>query len=446
MKDDRLILGIDIGTTKAAAVIINTDRQLLGSARIQHDANIPGHPGFAEQDISVLFDAVRTVVCQLPEKLRTSVKAVGVTGQMHGIALTDENTTPITPLINWQDGRCDKDFLKKLNAATGYQLKTGFGCATLAWLNQNVKLPSNTTGCATIHDLLVAKLCELKKPVTDPTDAASWGLFDLHRLQWDTDAVKSAGISCNILPKVLPCSWLAGKTTKTQAEYFGIPSAIPVAVAIGDDQASLLATITEPEKQLALTLGTGGQVSAILPPAARSAEFPPDASYEYRPYPGKRFTIVAASLCGGSAWAWLVDNIQNWFAELNQPCPPKEQIYNRLNELGLKTKTKLTIKPNFIGERYAPELRGSIAGIDMENFDLSNIATALAKGIVENLKQMLPQQALFGRAEIVGSGNALGRNQLLQSMVEEVFNLPLKVHPGREETAVGAAINAASLI
>jgi len=446
LKDDRLILGIDIGTTKVAVVIINTDRQLLASARIQHDANIPGQPGFAEQDVDVLFDTVRTAVLQLPEELRSFVKAVGVTGQMHGIALTDEKTNPITPLINWQDGRCDEDFLKNLNAVTGYQLKTGFGCATLAWLSQNGKLPSNTTGCATIHDLLVAELCELKKPVTDPTDAASWGLFDLHRLQWDTNAVKAAGINCNILPKVLPCSWLAGRTTKTQAEYFGIPPAIPVAVAIGDDQASLQAIINEPQKQIALTLGTGGQISAILPSAVKPVKLPTDTKYEYRPYPGNRFTIVAASLCGGSAWAWLANNIQKWFAGLNQACPSKEQIYNRLNELGLKTQTKLTIKPNFLGERYAPELRGSIVGIDMENFDLSNIAIALAKGIIQNLKEMLPKQALEGRKQIVGSGNALGKNQLLQSMVEEVFNLPLKVHPGREETAVGAAINAASLI
>ncbi len=38
--------------------------------------------------------------------------------------------------------------------------------------------------------------------------------------------------------------------------------------------------------------------------------------------------------------------------------------------------------------------------------------------------------------------NALRKNSLLQSMVEEVFNLPLELSPCIEEAATGAAINA----
>jgi len=441
LEDRSLILGIDIGTTKVAAVIINTDHRLLASASIPHNAQLPGPPDYAEQDVNILLETARTVVHRLPEDVRSCIKAVGVTGQMHGTIVLDKKNNPLTPLITWQDGRCIADFLTHLNAAAGYELKTGFGCATLAWLCQNKKLPPGTAACATIHDLLVAVLCGLEKPITDPTDAASWGLFDLNSLQWDIDAVNAAQIPESILPEVLPCSTIAGRLSKEQAEQFGIPASIPVTVAIGDNQASLLATFTMPETQLALSLGTSAQLSAVLPPTTTATTLATNIKYEYRPYPGNRLAIVAAPLCGGSAWTWLVESIQKWFTDLCQPCPPKDEIYNKINQLGLHAKTNLTVKPNFLGERYDPDLRGLITGINMQNFDLPGLARALAKGIIENLKQMLPENALTGRTQIVGSGNALRKNPLLQSMVEEVFNLPLEMLHSIEEAATGAAVN-----
>lgn len=446
MNDRPLLLGVDIGTTKVAAVIAGPDRRPLASASIPHDAQLPADSACAEQDAKLLLDISRRAVRQLPDDLRRSVKAIGVTGQMHGIVLLDKDNNPLSPLITWQDGRCSEDFLKRLNTAAGYQLKTGFGCATLAWFSRNNKLPAGLKNCATIHDLLVARLCGLEKPVTDPTDAASWSLFDLKSLQWDFKAIEALGIPRAILPKVLPCSAMAGKVTKESAEQFGIPASIPVAAAIGDNQASLLGTLTDPENQLAITIGTGAQVSAVLPPSASVPKLPRDCRYDYRPFPGNRFAVVGASLAGGSAWAWLARTVEKWLSDLGQSCPPKEQIYDRLNELGSQAKDTLTIEPNFLGQRYDPEMRGTITGIEMDNFNLPSVARALAKGIVDGLKQMLPAEALAGRTQIIGSGNALRKNPLLQEMVKQVFNLPLEMPPAVEEAALGAAVNAASLV
>ena len=60
---------------------------------------------------------------------------------------------------------------------------------------------------------------------------------------------------------VVACGETIGKVTRASAEAFGIPFGVPVAAAIGDNQASLLATLREPEKELALPLGTGDERS-----------------------------------------------------------------------------------------------------------------------------------------------------------------------------------------
>ena len=473
-----MLLGIDIGTTKVAAVIVDAGGGVMASASRLHGADLPATMGRSEQDVGVIFKAVRTVVCDLPADLRGKVQAVGVTGQMHGVVVLDPQGGALTPLITWQDGRClEDDFLRRLNAQVGRELRTGYGCATLAWLVAHGQMPAEAAGSCTVHDLLVAALCGASKPVTDPTDAASWGLFDLQRLDWDSLAVKAAGIPGFILPKVVPCGAEAGKVHSRAAEELGIPGGIPVASAIGDNQASLLATLKDPARELALTLGTGGQVSAVVSIGGQASRqvglpygpvwAPHDGSpvrartslltYEYRPYPGGRMLVVAASLCGGAAWAWLADTVISWQSDLGFPPMSRDEVFGRLNDLALRTgqnsgqsiakpQAELRVAPHFLGERYDASLRASISGIDLRNFDLGGLARALARGIIRNLKDMLPPQVLEGRQRIVGSGNALRRNAVLRQMVVEVFCLPLEMAEGLEEAATGAALNAAGLL
>jgi sugar (pentulose or hexulose) kinase len=228
----------------------------------------------------------------------------------------------------------------------------------------------------------------------------------------------------------------------------------------------MLATLDDPEKQLALTLGTGGQISAVLPADARlemdagrhctaahkpgGREWRPERrfSFEYRPFPGNRYALVAACLCGGSAWHWLAESVNGWLGELGVPTLPSERLYHRLNELGLKASREnaLSIQPHFLGERYDASLRGVIEGIDLGNFQLSNLARVLAKGIFQNLHQMLPPSAFSERTQLVVSGNALARNPLLVTMASEVFGLPVLSKELREEAACGAAMLVKQLV
>jgi sedoheptulokinase len=283
---------------------------------------------------------------------------------------------------------------------TGYQLSTGYGCATLAWLVRHGAMPPEAIGAATIHDLAVARLSGLARPVTDPTDAASWGLFDLASLAWDGAAVAAAGIPPKLLPEVHPCGSRAGALAAEMAARLGLPAGIPVAVAIGDNQASLLATLREPEKELALTLGTGGQVSAVLAAGAAIDWRKAPAAHEYRPYPGGRYAVVAASLCGGAAWAWLADSIGRWMSDLGVVAPDRDELFAMLNVLGLES-------PDIVEVR--PDLRGSIEGLTLGNFTLGAVAKGLARGILTNLRDMLPHEVLMGRAPALPSKAGLRR-------------------------------------
>jgi sedoheptulokinase len=134
---------------------------------------------------------------------------------------------------------------------------------------------------------------------------------------------------------------------------------------------------------------------------------------------------------------------------LGYESPHEEWFYSRLNELGLRygqAKTGLEVEPCFYGERHNPNRRGVIRGIQEKNFDLGHLAAGLAKGIIQNLKDMLPTSLLENRQRMMGSGNALRQNRLLREMAEEVFQLPLVMHNQPEESACGAAILAGALL
>jgi sedoheptulokinase len=441
-----MLLGIDIGTTKTAAVIVAPDGAVMASASATHQADLPAPVGRSEQDGIALLQSAWQCIRELPVNLRAQVQAVGVTGQMHGVLLLDAAGKPVGPLVTWQDQRCleDSAFLTHLSENSGYSLSTGHGCATLAWLGRNGAITAAATSASTIADLAVMCLCGQSRPLTDPTNAAAWGAFDLRALNWDMRAVHGLGLRADLLPGVRPSGSRAGRVCDDLARALRIPAGAAVAVAIGDNQASLTATVERPDCQLALTLGTGGQVSAILPPGSEVPPLTPACPYEYRPFPGNRTLVTGASLCGGAAWAWLANSVQTWQTELGQPPVPVDDLYRLLNELGLTARGEPVIEPSFAGERHCPSKRGVICSLSSNNFSLGQLARGLARGILQNLHSMLPAGILQGRDGLVGSGNALRRNPLLRVMAQEVFGLPLKLSSGIEEASVGAALNARS--
>ncbi len=443
--------GIDIGTTKVAAVLFDPAAgRSLRQVSIPHEAAIPAaEPGGAEQDAEKLIQTAARAVRELGSEALARVRGLGVTGQMHGVVLVKAGLRACSPLFTWQDRRVPPEFLAALRERTGRpELRPGFGAVTLAWLFARRQAPGDAIAACTIHDLLVGRLCGLRRPVTDPTNAESWGAFEPDKGDWNRPAWRAAGVPLPLLPRLVPSGARAGEITAAAAAQFGLPAGIPVAAAIGDNQASIAAALRNHDaaETLVLTLGTGGQLSAVATDAVPDPPAPGDP-FELRSYPGGRRVVVAAALCGGSAWKWLAETACSWCRDLGLPAPAESTVYARLNQLGAEAGPDargLRVLPRFLGERNAPEERGVITGIDTGNMTLGTLARALAFGIIQNLFEMFPNTVLEQRRQVVGTGNALRRNPLLQQAVREISSLPLFLSEDREEAATGAAWLAAA--
>lgn len=440
-----LVLGIDVGTFKIAAVLLSReDRKLRGVATEEMWADLPPRQeGFFEQDSSKMLSAVHKAIAKLDPKLRAQVTAIGFTGQMHGVVLWNSKSDEVSDLINWQDQRCNYDgFLTRLQEkCDDYQIRSGYGFPTLVWLMENMpEYLSRFDRATTMHDYVACQACGITTGITDPTNAHSWGFYDIVDGKWEQEKIEKAGVPENFVPKVVPCGSVISGLSDQYADLWNLPAGIPVLAPIGDNQASLYSTFIAADDEIALTIGTAAQLSVTL--SDITALVPTmHKGMEIRPYVNNQYVAVAAPLCGGQAFTWLVDTIKNWTNTLGIPCPERDELFKRLDLLGLEhMETPLEVCTSFLGERHNLNIRGSINGIDLRNFNLGNLFSGITKGTVQNLKDMLPEEVFIGKSRVVGSGNGLRKLRLAQAWVEEIFHMPLMLKQATEEAAQGAAL------
>lgn len=125
------------------------------------------------------------------------------------------------------------------------------------------------------------------------------------------------------------------------------------------------------------------------------------------------------------------------------------KIYDTLNRLADDVPSGcdgLRCRPLFTGTRAQPELRASWTGASPENFTPAHMVRALLEGVADVLYDdylKICQVAGTSHRRVVGSGNGLRKNRVLQRVVAGRFALPLHLVPSEEEAAVGAARMAA---
>ncbi|NNF89379.1 MAG: xylulokinase, partial [Acidimicrobiia bacterium] len=101
------VLGIDTSTTATKAILVDETGAVVGEASSEYPFETP-HPLWAEQDAGLWWTATIEAIQAVLARTGVSggdVKAVGLTGQMHGLVLLDEADEPLRPAILWNDQR-----------------------------------------------------------------------------------------------------------------------------------------------------------------------------------------------------------------------------------------------------------------------------------------------------------------------------------------------------
>ena len=102
-------MGIDVSTTASKVLVIDTDGAVVASHIVEHPLSNP-YPLWSEQNPQDWWTSTKTAIREVLKKVSPDeIKAIGVTGQMHGLVTLDQNGQVLRPAILWNDGRSFKE-------------------------------------------------------------------------------------------------------------------------------------------------------------------------------------------------------------------------------------------------------------------------------------------------------------------------------------------------
>lgn len=433
-------IGLDIGTTTISAAVVNVrEQKVLHAYTISNGSFLDCEQAWRKlQNPGIIVEKAQDLLNQILAEY-DDIQWIGLTGQMHGILYVDKHGNHVSSLYTWQDGSGEQKCFQNESVCSlvekKYNLKTytGYGLVTHlyhVWTNQ---VPENAAKLCTIADYLGMVLTGRKAPYLHSSNAASMGFFHVEQAKFQKDILEDLGVDCSILPEVTD-----------SYEQIGTYRQIPIITAIGDNQASFLGSVKNPEASVLVNMGTGGQVSVLSDVICRAE------GVEVRPYNKGRYLLAGSSLCGGRAYA-ILENFFRTYAEASGLTGADHyQIMSSIldkEDFG-KREDKVKISTNFSGTRENPNLRGSITNIGISNFTPSNLIYGVLDGMAEELYQMyqgIDKDILKQKTILVASGNGVRKNVHLQRIFEEKFRMSLQLAENKEEASCGAALTGLSV-
>ena len=424
----RLSIGIDIGTTTISAVVYDIDHKVQREAyTVSHDSYVR-RDTYSEQSVSVILNEAERILSQILQSY-TNVISIGLSGQMHGIVYVDSDGNPVSNLINWQDKRGDQlienshTACDMIRSVTGERIATGYGIATHYYNVKNGLVPKSAVGFCSIMDVFGMKICGLKKPLTHSSVAASFGLFDLKNSEFMYDKLSLLGIDARFLPQVT-----------SESKFIGKCNGIPVAIALGDNQASFLGSVSNHQKSALVNIGTGSQISAV----GEYMESTLDT--EVRPFIEGKYLVCGSALCGGFAYSMVEAFFRSYIVSAGIENVSQYKLINQLAfDAYEKGEKGLDVDVSFLGKRSDPNKRGAIQNIDRENFTPSSVVIGVLRGMCNELYELY-EGFTEKKANIVASGGGVRNNIVLRKLIGDRFGAPVFVSPIKEEAATGAAL------
>ncbi|MEE4595527.1 glycerol kinase GlpK [Streptomyces sp. DSM 41524] len=266
---DTYVAAIDQGTTSSRCIIFDRNGAIVAVDQREHRQIFP-KPGWVEHDATEIWSKVQAVVAGALAKagLRADeLTALGITNQRETTVLWDRRTgKPVHNAIVWQDtrtsGLCEElggeVGQDRFRDTTGLPLASYFSGPKAAWLLDHVpglrrRAEMGEIAFGTIDSWLIWNLTggtDGGVHVTDVTNAGRTLLMDLRTLQWDTSVLATMGLPEAMLPEI-----------RSSAEVYGTAvgqlAGVPVASALGDQQAAVFGQTCYGVGEAKNTYGTG---------------------------------------------------------------------------------------------------------------------------------------------------------------------------------------------
>lgn len=443
VRDDSLVVGIDVGTGGCKVSILDSQARLIADSRAHHPSRYP-HPGWVEQQpedwIAAVIESMDSATALVPVDRKHDVKGIAFSASAHVAVLTDRNEEVLRPAIMWNDQRSG-DQARRLRDRVDVSISSIAGNAPsptwtlpqLIWLAENEpQIVSRISRIRFMKDWVRVQLSEGSGSgsVTDRIDAEGALLFDVTRRRWSSDLAALAGIAPDVLPNVVEPTHSAGRLSGEFAHRWGLATDVQMIVGTTDTAAELLAAGAVHDGDVVVKLATAGNVSLVT----RGGALDPRLLRYGHVSPGLRYLNSATSAAAESL-RWFVEN----FVPRNAGVPNE---YGRVDDAVANVdpgSDGLIFAPFLHGERaprFDEKLRGGFVGLTARH-SWPEAVRAVMEGVAFSLRDAATMHGeLPPRLSLVGGG---ARSTVWPQILSDVLDREISVAE-HADSSIGAAL------
>lgn len=189
---------------------------------------------------------------------------------MHSVLPIDKNGVPIGNAIVWSDNRAKKeadnlkgsDFGKSLYKVTGTPIHAMSPLNKITWIKNNDKDRfSAAKKFLSIKAYIIQQLTG--EYIIDHSIASATGLLNIHKLKWEADALKYAGITQEQLPDLVSVFYSPKKLRKEYQTSLGLHDKTKIIVGSSDGCMATLGAGVWGDGKATVTLEESGAVRVV---------------------------------------------------------------------------------------------------------------------------------------------------------------------------------------
>ncbi|NQU22063.1 MAG: xylulokinase [Candidatus Nealsonbacteria bacterium] len=449
-----IFLGIDIGTSGTKTLAMDSSGKILADAMETYPCYAP-KPLWSEQDPEDWWRATVTSVRKVIKKARlkpADVKAIGLSGQMHGSVFLDKNDKVIRRAILWNDQRtaaeCEEierraGGRKKLIKMVANPALTGFTAPKILWLrNHEPKHFDKTCKILLPKDEIRRRLTG--EYATEVSDASGMLLLDVAKRRWSKKLLSALELDVDLFAKCYESEDVTGQLTTAAAKLLGLTTDCVVVGGAGDCAAGAVGNGIVNRGILSTSIGTSGVMfvhsdEVKIDPAGRVHTF----CHAVR---GK-WHMMGVNLSAGGSLQWFRNELCQ--ADVAKAKRQKIEIYDLLTKEaeGVAPGSEgLFFLPYLSGERTPhadPDARGCFVGLTLAH-GRGHLIRSVMEGVTYSMRESLAIFDALGVPvrQIRASGGG-SRSPFWRQIQADVFGRKVVTINSEEGAAYGVALLAA---
>ncbi len=447
-------LGIDVGTSGTKTLAIDEQGTILAEAMDDYPCYAP-RPMWSEQNPDdwwrATVDTVRAVVKQAKLK-PADVRAIGLSGQMHGSVFLDKSNKVIRRALLWNDQRTAAECAEieqraggraKLIKMVANPALTGFTAPKVLWLRNNEKRNFDR-----LRKVLLPK-DEIRRRLTgefatEVSDASGTLLLDVAKRNWSKTLLEKLDLDLDLLPKVYESEDVTGNLSREAAETLGLSTDCVVVGGAGDCAAGAVGNGIVNSGVLSTSIGTSGVMfvhsdGVRIDPKGRVHTF----CHAVR---GK-WHLMGVNLSAGGSLQWFRNALCGDLIEQARAAgvDPYETLTSEAAAAPAGS-DGLFFLPYLSGERTPhadPDARGCFIGLTLAH-GRGHLARSIMEGVTYSMRDSLEiiRELDVPVRQIRASGGG-SRSSLWRQIQADVFGSKVVTINSPEGPAYGVALLAA---